>query len=70
MDTSKLGPIRFHPPATSNRARNLLADKIARKGPMYLNTAEAVRSGFLNLWLEPALSVIEDLLAQLPDEDE
>jgi hypothetical protein len=44
------------------RAREAYADEFDRLGPSWARLADQIRSGFENLWVTPALSVIERLL--------
>lgn len=43
----------------SQAARDLLAEAIEEQGPAWANTAHAVRGGFSNIWIEPALIAID-----------
>lgn len=43
----------------SQAARDLLADEIEAQGPAWANAAANVRSGFSNIWIDPALRAID-----------
>lgn len=53
----------------SAQAREMLAQEVAAQGPAWRNTADSIRSGYLNVWLEPALRAIERALREGLDEE-
>lgn len=54
----------------SQQARDLVAIEIAAQGPLYLNIANMVRCGFMNIWLEPSLQAVQAALDMIPDDPE
>lgn len=54
----------------SPQARNLLADEIAARGSAWRNSAEAVRAGYENHWITPALAAIDKALNTDRDDGE
>jgi hypothetical protein len=53
----------------SERAREALAKAVEDQGPAYRNTANAIRSGFSNFWIAPALVAIERALMEGPADE-
>ena len=56
----------------SQQARDIYARQIAAQGPAWGPLAATIRTGFTNLWVEPALKAIDEALrigAQDPDGD-
>lgn len=51
------------------RARDMLADSLAAKGPAWSNVAGSIRAGYTNLWIEAAVTALVSVLRLLPDEE-
>jgi len=53
----------------SERAREALAKAVEDQGPAWRNSANSIRSGFVNVWIGPALVAIERALRDGPADD-
>lgn len=54
----------------SQRARNMFADALVSQGPGWRNAADAVRTGYENIWITAGLLATERALQSGPDDDE
>lgn len=54
----------------SDRAREALAKAVEEQGPAYRNSANAIRSGFSNFWIAPALVALDRALALVDEGDD
>lgn len=71
IDTSTLGPIRItYPPRSIEvTARELFARSVEAKGPAWRNSANSIRSGFSNCWIEAGVHALIRALRSIPEED-
>jgi hypothetical protein len=53
------------PQTPEARARDLLASAVSAQGTAWKNLAGLIRSGFVNIWITPALAVIAALIVQV-----
>ncbi len=50
------------------QARELFAQAVEANGPAWKNTANSIRAGYENMWVQAGIAAIEGVLRLVPDE--